>query len=481
MQNTAFTRVGARVLKRSALITGTAIAALLTYVTTPSQAQDDGGLRVSLGIQQSFSYGDNLALGVPGSLTNPEQGSTSLSTTAFALNLESQTRLDTFRFQLGGSLRYGSTPSGTAIETGFVDPFVALSYAREGSNARFSFSLDVEESDVSLARPLWDFSNEDNIISPPSDLGDLTGTGTRRSQSAQISLETGINSPIGMRFTASRTGLRYKNTTSNALTGSDSDSVGLSTFFRFRQATSAVVDLRWTRFDSRDGTPERKTQTVQAGFDHEFPTEAQISARLGYTDGDPDGVGQPNGSNGVTGNLNYSHPLPNGALTASYILRRTSSGRINTVQIGRSLDLPRGQLRFEIGATQLFGNSAKPTGALTWSHQMPTSQMSLRLNREVASDTNDQSRFTTTLAAQYSKELTALSSLSANYSVFVQEGTPGNNKVTRQDAALTYSYALTDDWNLDTGLSMRIREESTVGRATSKQIFLSLSRRFDLR
>lgn len=474
-------RTGARAVKKRALITGTAIAALLAYVTNPSQAQDDGGLRVSLGVQQSFSYGDNLALGVPGSATNPEQGTTSLSTTAFALNLESITRVDTFRFQLGGSLRYGSTPVGTTIDTGFVDPFVALSYLREGARSRFSFALDIDESDVSLARPLWDFSDEDNVISPPRDLGDLTGTGIRRSQTAQLSFETGIDAPIGMRFTASRAGLRYRNVTSGGLTDSDRDTLGLSTFFRFRQATTGVVDLRWTRFDPRDGTPVSETQTVEVGFDHELPTEGRINARVGYTDGDPNNTGAAAGSTGVTGSLNYVHPLTNGQLTAAYTLRRTDSGQINTLEVGRSLDLPRGQLQFQIGATELSGGSAEPTGSLSWTHEMPTSQMTLRLNRTVASDIDNQSRFTTTLAAEYRKELTSLSSISANFSVFVQDGTAASNKVTRRDAALTYTHALTEDWNLDAGLSMRVRNEATVGRASSEQVFISLSRRFDLR
>ncbi len=461
-----------------ALITGTAITACLAYVTTPSLAQDDGGMRVSLGFQQSLSFGDNLGLGVPGSLTNPEQGSVSLSTTAFALNLDSSTPLDTFRFQIGGSLRYGSTPTGTNIETGFVDPFVALSYVREGASARFNFSLDVSESDVSLARPLWNFSDEENVIRPPSDLGDLQGTGTRRSQSAQIGLEIGLDAPLGFRFSASRSGFRYRNTTSAGLSDSDSDNVALSTFLRFNRTTSGVLDLRWSRFDARDGTPDSKTRTAEIGLDHEFASEGQFKLRIGRTDGDTSTASTADGS---TGSLSYLHPLSNGALSASYTLRRTSSGEISSVELGRRLNLPTGELSVDVGATKIGNNSAKPTGSLNWLHQMPSSQFSIRFNRSVVADADNTDRFTTTLAAEYRKEISSLSSISANFSVFVQDGTAASNKVTRRDAALAYQYALTDDWNLDTGVNMRVRDEATVGRATSKQVFFSLSRRFDLR
>lgn len=464
-------------MKTRALITGTGIAAALAYATTPTLAQDDGGLRVSLGLQQSFSYGDNLALGVPGSATNPEQGSTSLSTTAFALNVDSQTSVETFRLQLGGSLRFGSTPQGTNVETGFVDPFVTLDYDREGANARFSFSLDVNESDVSLARPLWNFSDEDNVINPPADLGDLQGTGTRRSQSARLSLETGINSPLGFRFSASHTGFRYENTTT-ALTESDRDTAALSTFLRFNRTTSGVLDLDWSRFSPRNGTAATTTRSAQIGLDHEFANEGFLQFRVGRTDGDTTTSAN---ADGTTGSLSYSHPLPNGTLSASYTLRRTDSGEIETMQVGRSLALRSGSLSVNLGATQINDNSAKPTGSLSWLHEMPRSQLTLRLNRTVAADSNNTDRFTTSVAAGYRQELSALSSISANLSLYVQDGTAASNKVTRKDAALAYQYALTDDWNLDTGVSMRVRDEATIGRATSRQIFFSLSRRFDLR
>ena len=160
-------------MRKRGLIAGTAIAALMVYVTGPSRAQDEGGLRVSLGVSQNFGVGDNLALGVPGSPTNPEEGRSALSSTSFALQVSSITRTQAFNFQVGGSARFGSTPAGNTLQTGFVDPFVVLSYDREGANARFSFDAEYYESDISRPRPLWDFTDEDNVITPPSDLASL--------------------------------------------------------------------------------------------------------------------------------------------------------------------------------------------------------------------------------------------------------------------------------------------------------------------
>mgnify|MGYP003712950657 CR=1 FL=1 len=61
--------------KKRGLIAGTAaVAGVLAYATQPLWAQgredEAAGFRARLGLQQSFGYGDNLNLGVPGSPTD---------------------------------------------------------------------------------------------------------------------------------------------------------------------------------------------------------------------------------------------------------------------------------------------------------------------------------------------------------------------------------------------------------------------------
>lgn len=471
--------------KSKALIGGTAIAALTIYLTGPSLAQEeDGRLRVSLGLQQTIGSGDNLSLGVAGSAANPEEGRSSLATTDLALNIASETRSDSFNLLLGGSLRFGSLPAGSRTETGFVDPVAELHYSRESANATFSFDASYNESDISGSRPLWDFSDEENVIQPPSDLASLTGTGTRKASDMRLDLQTGLNSPIGFHLTAGAGRIRYSNASSATLTPSDRANVGLSTLFRFDQATTAVLDLRATRYDNSVG-PASKTETVEAGFDRELANGGKFSVRLGYTDIKN---GTATGSSGGSGSLSYGAPLPNGSYLASYSLSRTSNGSIDTVRFNRAFTLPTGSLSVDLGASSLQGATPRVIGGLNWLRQTPTGNYSVRLNRSVTSDGNNQDRFTTTLAAQFSHKVNAYSSVYTNFSYYLTDSTAAENQVERTNLSVGYAYALTDDWALNAGVSLVSRNESlggapgstTLGKAKSNQVFVSLSRRFDL-
>ena len=463
------------------LTTGTAIAALLVYVTGPLWAQeDDGGLKVSLGVQQSFGFGDNLALGVPGSATNPEEGRTSVSTTSFALNVESVTRTEAFRFQTGGALRYGSTPAGSALDTGFVDPFVELSYDRQGANARFSFGASYAESDISQSRPLWDFSDDDNVITPASDLSTLEGTGTRIQKNANIELEVGQNSPLGFLLRADVSETEYENETSANLNDFSRSSVSGTAFFRFNPTTTGVATVSVSRFSEVGVTPDRETRSAEVGLDQELANEAQLSFRIGYTDADRDNAGRPGDTNGTSGSIAYDRRLPDGSMTASYSLARTANGEIDTVSFGRTFDLATGSFGVNLGASTIGGGSAKVIGGLNWLRETRDGQYSVQLDRRVLADSNDEDRFTTSLTAQYRQDINAFSSFVANFSYFVADGSATANKVERSNLALSYEYELTEDWNLNSGVNLRMRDETTVGRARSEQIFFNLSRKFDL-
>ncbi|MFD2854181.1 hypothetical protein ACFSZS_04450 [Seohaeicola zhoushanensis] len=208
----------------------------MVYLTGPSLAQDESGpagLRVQLGLQQSFGSYDNLSLGT-GTALNPREGRSTLSSTGVALNVSSETPTQTFNFQIGGALRYGSTPAGSTTETGFVDPAASLFYTHEGARSRLQLDAAYSESAISLARPLWDFTDEDNVVTPPSDFGSLQGTGDRRASRFALMYETGIDAPLGFRASINRDSVQYLNTTTAQPTDYDRSSIKLSTFFRFR-------------------------------------------------------------------------------------------------------------------------------------------------------------------------------------------------------------------------------------------------------
>ena len=463
------------------LKSGTAIAAILAIVTAPTFAQDDqGGLRIQLGVQQGFGYGDNLALGVPGSVTNPEEGSSALSTSSFALQLESITRTQEFRLQTGGSLRYGHLPEGSTQSTGFVDPFVSLYYKREGAASRFTFDARLSETSISQAAPLWEFSDEDGLIAPPADLGQLTGTGTRQGYAVRTELETGIDSPIGFRLGLRAEGADYEDATSTSLTPYDRYTVTGSTYFRFNEITSAVLDLRYSHYSNDSGDPDRETKTAEVGFDRDLASGGTLSARIGYTQTDQGDLALGSEADGVTGRLGYSQPLLNGSLGATYGRTRDSDGEIDNVMLSRRLELPLGRVDVRLGATSLYGASPELVGGLGYNGSTRTGGYSVRLDRTVTSDSNDENRFTTLFSAQYSQDLTAYSSFVASLSYYQLDETSLENGVEQTNLRLGYQYELTQDWSLNSGISLRSRDEDNVGKADSQEVYLNIARKFDL-
>ncbi|GHF65714.1 hypothetical protein GCM10017056_41060 [Seohaeicola zhoushanensis] len=473
------------------MIGGTAAAALLVYLTGPSLAQDESGpagLRVQLGLQQSFGSYDNLSLGT-GTALNPREGRSTLSSTGVALNVSSETPTQTFNFQIGGALRYGSTPAGSTTETGFVDPAASLFYTHEGARSRLQLDAAYSESAISLARPLWDFTDEDNVVTPPSDFGSLQGTGDRRASRFALMYETGIDAPLGFRASINRDSVQYLNTTTAQPTDYDRSSIKLSTFFRFRPGTALVVDLSASRYDNNILNTTNKSQSAAVGFDHDLASGASLSARIGYTKADSKNTGTTSkDSTGVTGSLSYATPLPSGSLSASYSVSRSDSGAVDTLRVGRQYVLPTGSIGFDIGASSIAGSSARLIGGVNWRQTLPSGSLSLSLNRSVQADANNEDRFTTSLAARYSHQVNETSSLFANASYFLVDGTGTANQTTRTTISMGYSRALTEDWNLDAGINYNARKEvavgaptsSTLGRGTSNGVFVSLSRKFDL-
>ncbi|OWU81972.1 hypothetical protein [Phaeobacter sp. 22II1-1F12B] len=455
------------------------MASLVIYATQPGWAQDDSnaGFHATLGVTQGFTYGDNLGLGIPGNPNDPEEGTSSLATTGLRLDMSSITRTQRFNFSIGGSGRYGSPASGTSLSTGFVDPFMTVLYSREGANARFNFSAAIRETDVSDV--IGAEFDDDGVLIPPTDLGDLTGTGTRRTYTASVGFETGLYSPFGLRFQADSFKVEYSDTTSNSLNDFERTSAQMTALFRIDPINTAVADFRYSLYNDDTGNPDEETRTVEFGFDRDLVSGGSIVARLGYTDTD-DGLANTNDNGGTTGRLVYNDKLPNGGYSVGYIIRRTNNNEIDTLRVSRNLDLPLGSISGNIGLTSLGGASPEVVGGLNYNRDTQKGSYSFQVNRTVTSDSDDEDRFSTQLSARYRHDLTPYSSLVANILYYELDGTSTSNEVSRSSLELGYQHSLTEDWFLSTGVNLRVRDEENVGQGESQEIFLRLSRSFDL-
>ncbi|MHA6262907.1 hypothetical protein ACXYMO_06875 [Arenibacterium sp. CAU 1754] len=460
---------------KKGLIVGVAFAGGVAGALSPVLAQDDeGGLRHRIRIEQNFSTGSNLGLEVP------EEGTTSLATTRLSYGLESTTRTQSFGFVVGGALRFGSVASGNAIDTGFTDPSIGLRYSRENADSILSFDADYRELDISQTGPLFTFLDNDGLIAAPRDFSSLTGSGKRRAYSLNAGLETGRNAPIGFVFSAAANGARYIDQTDANLADYDRTTAGVSTIFRLNPVTQGIIDLNYTQFDADNVlSTDRTTESVQVGFDRAISPRSTFAFRIGRTQVDSTEGGVLTTISGVSGRMAYSTDLPNGTLNAALDVTQTQNGQLSTFRVTRAIDFPLGSLSANIGVSKSNSSSSRVIGGLDWNYQLARSQFSLKLDRGIQFDANDDERFTTSVIGGFRQELSEVANLTVDVSLYQSEAGTLTNAVDRGDLVVGYERELTSDWSFSAGVDYRFRDEDTVGKADSTSVFFGFGRNFD--
>jgi hypothetical protein len=440
-----------------------------------AQEQDTSALNASLSVSQRFEAGDNLALDIPSS------GSTQLATTSLRFNLSSETRTQRLSLSLGGVFREGNIPARSEISTGFADPDIRLSYSREGANALFSVDGRFSQTDVGFVRSIEDFVNQEGEIVLPDDFNELDGRGKRNSYTLSTQLQTGRNAPIGFVFDAGVSGIYYSDNPRATLTDTDRSRAGITTLLRFSPVTTGRVALNYDRYEADDALRTRRdTYTVNFGVENQLADGTVVDASLGYTEIDTREALRTTSRSGVIGQIGLQRPMPNGQVTANLSTSLDQAGDRVTLRFGRSIELPNGALSASLGATSFDGGSPDLVGSLNWQYQMARSALSLRLNRTVSTNNDDEERLATSAVVNYSYDINTLSSLGFSMDYGLTDGTGTTNDTERAGVSLSYNRSLTRDWTLSTGVSHRIRDEGTGGNADSTSLFVSLNRSFDL-
>lgn len=465
------------------LIASTAVILITAVAVSPVLAQvldDEASLRQRLRIEQEFGFGDNLGLEVP------SEGRTSLATTRLSYGLESKTRTQELSFAIGAALRFGDVAEGNNIQTGFTDPFMALRYKRDAANASISVDADYRQSDISLGIPLWTFLDQDGLVRPPRDFSNIRGSGERRGYNLDVELETGKQANIGFRFLAAANGVNYIDATDDLLNDFDTTSLGVSTLFRFDTVTTGVLDLRYETFDAKDSVDtDRVTETIEVGFDRELSATSRLTFRAGYTDVDTTETNLLNGQrfstkrSGPSGSFGFFRDLTNGSVDATFDLTQDQDGQRGTLQFSRSLDLRTGSLRANIGLTSVDSTDPRVIGGLYWTRDFAASRLTLRYDRDVFVDSNDDDRFSDILIAGYQIDINSVSNLTADLSLTKSEASESSEASQRGNLIVTYSHRLTQDWSLNTGVEVNFLDEDISGRAESSAIFFGIGRNFD--
>ncbi|WP_299850497.1 hypothetical protein [uncultured Roseovarius sp.] len=451
-----------------------AAASGLTLCILPALAEENQGVVMTFDFEQRFEAGDNIAL------ENPEEGNTTLSTTSLTFGLTTETHNQSLSVLAGAKLRAGEIPSGSDIETGFVEPRISFSYMREAANSVLDLDGSYRQSDISFQPAVSDFADDDGVIVLPPDFEDLEGSGTRRNYNLNASLEIGREAPLGFVFTASTSGISYDQQTA-ALSDIERYSAGIRSNFRFSDVTTAFAVFNYDHYEADDiQSTERNTNAVEVGVAQELSERFRFEAAIGFSETEETLFRVlDTTTSGVTGRATLSYDMPNGVITGNYATTRDQDGARHNVSVGRSYELPRGEIAVSVGATSKDSGDPALIGSVDYMQDLATGNFKVGINRNVSISNEDEERITTTAVMGYNHDINNISSLGLDFSYGLSEGNSTADETLRTDVSASYNRDVTEDWKISTGVSYRVRDQDTSGKSDSTSIFVTLKREFD--
>ncbi len=453
----------------------TGIGGVVCLTLAPALAQEAGGIQTTFGIEQSIELGRNPALSIPA------DGDRTTLATRLSYGLVTETRTQRLSFDAESTFRIEDVDGET--ESAFESPALTFGYTREGANSSLDLSASYVRRDIDTLPLLSDFVGDDGVLDLPDDFTDLVGTGERTSYAVAGSLVVGTSAPLQFQLDLGASGTQYEDASDPDLEDIESANVGLLTTLRISPVMTGTGALRYSRTEEDDATETRiTTRNIDAGLIYEISPRATFGATIGIERTETEETIGDTETSGLTGGLDFGYDMPNGDLTLSFDASRDVAGdEILTFVIGRSLELPAGSLAATLGVTQPENDDVEMVGSLDWTRELPTSRLLFRLNRTVTVDTDADTRRRSQAAAYYTYVVNPASSLNLGASFVVSEESSAENRVERTDLTASYSYALTENWDLNSTIGYTIRDEDTVGRAESSLITLSLGREFKAR
>ena len=357
-------------------------------VSIASAQVTDGGKSLRLTLGQTLQYSDNIE-----QVTQP-QDNTLRSSTRLGFDYRDITR--TQRLIFSSNATYEVDQGG---ESDVSDPFVAFSYAREGTNTRFSFSadyrrIDLDEVTLSLSDLFTDIDFADQVVDNVA----IIETGIRTDTSYEVEIETGLQSLVGFRLNLSSADRRYDElqlfdqADNRLLTGE------AEVTFRIDPALTArmVATFRDFRSENEDQT-ERRRNSLGVGFLYDVTSGTQLDVFVARDEIEREDVDAFRNIDGVRLSTELTHTLPNGEISTNFSTQPTLNGRESTLRVNRSQALRGGaQLSYGLGVSHNSDLGTEPLFNLTYVQPLRRGRLSFDFNQEArsAEATDEQGLFT---------------------------------------------------------------------------------------
>lgn len=422
-----------------------------------SALAQDGGMRIIFGLENRLEISRNERLSVPAAGTDIR------AVTRLSFGLSSIREIDRLEFTASGALIAENGTDGPGTEFSFGREAVNLTYHREVPAAVFDLGASYRSDDID------EFDDE---------LADVDESGTRTESRLSARLETGRTSSIGFAIGAAYQSTEYLDASDPDLNNSTEATADLAVIFHASEIATGRIGLRYSQYEEEDAASTRTdTLTTYAGLDYALSERLDLAAEIGYLERETEEFGVTDRTTGPDLSLGLTYDMPVG--TASALLRVTTDedeGQRETFEIGRDLETPTATISARLGVTHSDLAGTDLIGRLRLDHALPDGMLGLSLERSASYD--DESITTSRASVTWSKSVNELSSISLDLTYELRDS--ASERIEQVSFGAGYSRQLTADWNLDTGLGYRIRNDAD-GHAESPTLFVSLSRDFQFR
>ncbi len=443
---------------------------------TASHAQEipvePGGPVMRFGIYERLETGRNLGLDVP------EEGHGTIASTIFSFGLNSETRTQTFDFDATTALRFSNLPDKGG-EVDFGDTRLLLGYTRDAANAGMQLQANYLGYDIGFLRSLSDFVDDEGVIDLPPDFADLTGDGTRREYNLRAEFDFGRQDVIGYNFFLQLDGINYSDTTDASLFDEDTIGAGAGMTFALSPRTEARLDYSFERNERDDpGQTTEDRDDLIFGLTNELSSRTIFDVSFGYSKIDEQSLSEDNLTEGYVGGLGVIYEMPNGDITADLDSSLETEGRLDTLTVGRSLEIPGGTFSASLGGARVPGGDKGWIGSLSYAQERGPNEIFVEFRRDVSPNAFRELRFETVADIGYVRFLTPNSRIGLGAIYALTEETSTDPRTEYTELSAVYSHRLTEYWNFNTGVNYRTRDEEGLGEATSPQVFFQIGRDF---
>ena len=460
----------------------TASSAIMVAATIAGRAtgqNEPGGWQVTGTYGLSVEANDNPTLD-PDSL-----GTDTIFDADFGLQVLNETTTSALRFDLGGTLRE-RTLDDEGLSTGLVNPFVTVGYDTEGANSILSFELTYRESDLD-DRGLSEF-DQDFIDNDFDDRDLVVSGGDLRTTSGVLGYEIGREGPFGAEIDYRYFDRRYSDDADPTLNDSTTQNVRLTASFRPSNTLTFRTFVAQRDYEEDDGdVTDRTTTDVGIGLDYDISPIWRFESDFAYQEVEEEGLflGIPGEreNDGFAYDVTLSREVPNGRYFVSVDQEISTFISQTTLMFGRELELPSGNLSFEIGATDPEFFDTELVGGVRWSYLVPRGQFDASYERSVVVNDENELRKRDFLRLSYLHEINTVSSLSVgfDYASSEQIGLFPEDPTTDADFTITYRRELNRDWDWSLTYRGRYSEESDGSDATSNAFIAGIDRTFSIR